>query len=126
MAEAATSPSEFDEPPVAPVRVTGATAAAIPSNDLRPASGTIEARPKHAGQVRPASAPIEVAPDPEPAAQAPALAHAQAARPARKRGAAHKRDTEQPVRVYILVGLAIGLGIVLAYWTYWHLPFGHP
>ena len=29
------------------------------------------------------------------------------------------------MRVYVLMGLAIGLGIVLAYWVYWSMPFGH-
>lgn len=32
---------------------------------------------------------------------------------------------DHPVRAYVFVGLAIGVGIVLAYWAYWYLPFGH-
>jgi hypothetical protein len=32
---------------------------------------------------------------------------------------------EQPVRVYIMIGLAIGAGIVVAYWAYWYLPLFH-
>jgi len=37
---------------------------------------------------------------------------------------ARKQAPERPVRVYILTGLAIGLGIVLAYWLYWSAPLG--
>jgi hypothetical protein len=43
----------------------------------------------------------------------------------RLRASARKKAPDRPVRAYLLMGLAIGLGIVLAYWVYWSLPFGH-
>jgi hypothetical protein len=39
--------------------------------------------------------------------------------------ATQKGNGERPVRTYVFLGLAIGIGIVLAYWAYWYLPFGH-
>jgi hypothetical protein len=48
--------------------------------------------------------------------------------PPRRRApaSARRKSAERPVRVYVLMGLAIGIGIVLAYWFYWSmLPFGH-
>jgi len=38
---------------------------------------------------------------------------------------ARKALSDHSVRIYVFVGLAIGAGIVLAYWAYWYLPFGH-
>jgi len=48
--------------------------------------------------------------------------------PPRRRPAAsaRRKAPERPVRVYVLTGLAIGIGVVLAYWFYFSmLPFGH-
>jgi hypothetical protein len=44
---------------------------------------------------------------------------------AHKSRPSRKKISEHPVRVYVFVGLAIGAGIVLAYWAYWYLPFAH-
>jgi hypothetical protein len=56
----------------------------------------------------------------------PVIVPNRAPTPRRARAAvARKGLTEQPIKVYIFIGLAIGAGIVLAYWAYWYLPFGH-
>ncbi len=99
------------------------------SNDLLPASGTIEAKPKHANHLPPAAAPVQIAQEPRgTSAGLPSTQAAVPSRPPRPRHArvvARKRIGEHPVRDYVFLGLAIGLGIVLAYWAYGYLPFGH-
>jgi hypothetical protein len=105
------------------------------SNDLKPASGTIEAKSKQPNHLPPAAAPIEIADQPQPeVALGPGASSPQLpgqaitpGRPPTKRRAhvARKGLGEQPVKVYILIGLAIGAGVVLAYWAYWYLPFWH-
>jgi len=96
------------------------------SNDLMPASGTIEARPKRASPIRPAAAPIEVEQDPTPEARpaTPLPVSTEGPKHRRARVSARRGKTEHPVRVYVFMGLAIGIGIVLAYWLYWSLHFG--
>ena len=94
-----------------------------------PASGTIEAKPKHAGYLPPTTAPIQIAEEPQVAlanqSSTPVMMSGRPPKPRRPRVAGRKRLGEHPVRVYVFVGLAIGVGIVLAYWAYWYLPFGH-
>ena len=98
------------------------------SNDLKPASGTIEAKRGHAHHLPPAAAPVEIADQPEltprPQPGSPAMVPS---RPLTSRRArvVRKGLGEQPVRVYIMIGLAIGAGIVVAYWAYWYLPLFH-
>jgi hypothetical protein len=107
-----------------------AKAASAPSNDLMPASGTIQAKPKHANNLPPSTVPIEVADQPgqpivttpaQPAAPVPS----RPSEPRRQRVASRKKLRPHPVGAYVFVGLAIGIGIVLAYWAYWYFPFGH-
>lgn len=98
------------------------------SNDLKPTSGTIDAKPRHAAQHPPVVAPIEVADQPviDAVEKIAATTVVPARTPApRRRHVARKGLGEHPVRIYVFVGLAIGVGIVLAYWAYWYLPFGH-
>ena len=99
------------------------------SNDLMPASGTFEAKPKHANYLPPTTPPIQILDEPQAIAteqpSTPVVVPSRTSTPGRRRAAARKRIGEHPVRVYIFVGLAIGVGIVLAYWAYWYLPFGH-
>jgi hypothetical protein len=98
------------------------------SNDLKPASGTIEAKARHANHLPPSAPPIEVAdqPDPAPEQVEPASQPAAPSRTASRRARAQRKLAgEQPVKVYVLIGLAIGLGVVVAYWAYWYLPFLH-
>ncbi len=103
------------------------------SNDLLPASGTIEAKSRHPNHLPPAAAPIEIAnapdltPDPQASATEPADQLVSSARPsgARRARVARKGIGEQSVKVYILIGLALGAGVVVAYWAYWYLPFWH-
>jgi hypothetical protein len=94
-----------------------------------PASGTIQAKPKHAGYLPPSTAPIQIADEPQVVANqqpsTPVMVPSRPPKPRRPRVAARKGIGEHPVRVYVFVGLAIGVGIVLAYWAYWYLPFGH-
>jgi hypothetical protein len=101
----------------------------VASNDLLPASGTIEAKPKHANQLPPTAPPVQVAEEPLEAGEGqrstPDIDATQPPTTRRVRAAARKGISERPVRVYILVGLAIGAGIVLAYTLYLYLPFGH-
>jgi hypothetical protein len=97
------------------------------SNDLKPASGTIEAKSRHPNHLPPVAPPIEIADQGEsatdPGSSSPAMT---ALRPSgRRRRATRENARDQSVKVYILIGLAIGLGIVLAYWAYWYLPFWH-
>jgi hypothetical protein len=100
------------------------------SNDLKPASGTIEARSRHANHLPPAAPPIEIAdqpnpppePQPEPVNEVVATSRPVTSRRAR---VVRKGMGEQPVKVYVLIGLAIGAGVVVAYWAYWYLPFFH-
>jgi hypothetical protein len=95
------------------------------SNDLRPASGTIEAKPRRSSPVRQAHAPVEVAEEPPPPpVRPPTPQPIQVPRLRRSPASARKKSLERPVQVYVLTGLAIGLGIVLAYWVYWSMPFG--
>jgi hypothetical protein len=107
-----------------------AKAASAPSNDLMPASGTIQAKPKHANNLPPSTVPIQVAEQPgqpivttpaQPAAPAPS----RPSEPRRQRVASRPKVRPHPVGAYVFVGLAIGIGIVLAYWAYWYFPFGH-
>ena len=99
------------------------------SNDLLPASGTIQAKPKHGSYLPPTTPPIQIAEDPPvaPTEQppTPVAVPNRPPKPKRERIAARKGFGEHPVRAYVFVGLAIGAGIVLAYWAYWYLPFGH-
>jgi hypothetical protein len=119
-------------PPASPARpskpASATMAAAVVSNDLKPTSGTIDAKPKHADQHPPSVAPIEVADQPlvdtGERIAATAVVPARVLAP-RRRHVARKGFGEHPVRIYVFVGLAIGVGIVLAYWAYWYLPFGH-
>jgi hypothetical protein len=98
------------------------------SNDLMPASGTIEAKPKHAHQLPPTVAPIEVSAEsvvaPMQQASTPVVVPSRAPTP-RRPHRVRKGVSEQSIKVYVLIGLAIGAGVVLAYWAYWYLPFGH-
>ena len=114
----------------------GETASARPlkpspaaSNDLMPASGTFEAKPKHANYLPPTTAPIQIADEPQviatPQPSLPVVVPNRPPAPRRQRVASRKGIGDHPVRVYVLIGLAIGVGIVLAYWAYWYLPFGH-
>jgi hypothetical protein len=107
-----------------------AKAANTTSNDLMPASGTIQAKPKHANNLPPSTTPIQVVAQPGQAivttpAQPPAPAPSRPSEPRRQRVASRKRFRPHPVGAYVFVGLAIGIGIVLAYWAYWYFPFGH-
>jgi hypothetical protein len=61
-----------------------------------------------------------LSPEPEPVKQAMAPSRPSTSRRAR---VVRKGMAEQSVKVYILIGLAIGAGIVVAYWAYWYLPF---
>jgi hypothetical protein len=94
-----------------------------------PASGTIEAKPKRANHLPPTTAPIQIAEEPQAALteqpSTPVMVPTRPPERRRPRVAARKGIGEHPVRVYVFVGLAIGVGIVLAYWAYWYLPFGH-
>jgi hypothetical protein len=95
------------------------------SNDLKPASGTIEAKSRHPNHLPAAEPPVEIAEQPgasEP--DEPTGETVPAPRPVTSpRVRARKGSREQPVKIYVLVGLAIGAGIVVAYWAYWYLPF---
>jgi hypothetical protein len=99
------------------------------SNDLIPASGTFEAKPKHANYLPPNTPPVQIANEPNVVATeqplTPAVVPNRPPAPRRQRVATSKGMGEHPVRVYVLVGLAIGVGVVLAYGAYWYLPFGH-
>lgn len=96
------------------------------SNDLKPASGTIEARSRHGKHLPPAAPPIEIADQPNPAPE-PVNEVVVTSRPVTSRRArvVRKGLGDQPVKVYILIGLALGAGVVVAYWAYWYLPFFH-
>jgi hypothetical protein len=116
------------QPAVAPTLARPTRAGSIASNDLKPASGTIEAKPKHAAQHPPLSSPIEIAD--QPVAAEDGAATIRGGVPARvpttrRLRVARKALSDHSVRIYVFVGLAIGAGIVLAYWAYWYLPFGH-
>lgn len=101
------------------------------SNDLKPASGTIEAKSRHSNHLPPVAAPIEIADQPsavsDEQAQPPVNEVMGANRPTTSRRArvARKGLGEHSVKVYVLIGLAIGAGIVVTYWAYWYLPFFH-
>lgn len=145
------------------------------SNDLKPASGIIEAKSKHANHLPSPAPPVEIAeqapapaqpstspavvpapaipaPAPEPAPpaavpepavaarapapqavapatapapQGPAVVSTPPSGPRRARPRAKPPASEQSFKVYLLVGLAVGAGIVAAHWAYWHLPFFH-
>jgi len=100
------------------------------SNDLKPASGIIEAKIRHANHLPPATAPIEIADQPGAAPEAQPEPVSQAVIPnrpvtSRRARVVRKGLGDQSVKVYILSGLAIGAGIVVAYWAYWYLPFFH-
>ena len=119
--------NQAEKPQAAPVRSPKPNTAPASSNDLMPASGTIQAKPKHAGFLPPTTAPIQIADEPQvaPAEQAPVIVSGRPPKPRRPRVAGRKGLGEHAVRAYVFVGLAIGVGIVLAYWAYWYLPFGH-
>ena len=113
-----------------PAPAAGHAKTATTSNDLMPASGTIEAKPKHANNLPPSTVPVQVAEQPGQAivttpAQPPAPAPSRPSEPRRQRVASRKKLRPHPVGAYVFVGLAIGIGIVLAYWAYWYFPFGH-
>jgi len=94
-----------------------------------PASGTIQAKPKHASSLPPNTPPVQIAQEPPVAASehppTPVAVPNLPPKARRARMAARKGFGAHPVRAYVFVGLAIGAGIVLAYWAYWFLPFGH-
>jgi hypothetical protein len=119
--------NQVEKPQPAPARPTKPSAAV--SNDLMPASGTFEAKPKHASYLPPTTAPIQIADEPQVVASeqpsTPVVVPSRPPAPKRQRASSGKGIAEHPVRVYVLIGLAIGMGIVLAYWAYWYLPFGH-
>ena len=121
------APAQADKPQAA--RTAKPTPSSVASNDLLPASGTIEAKPKHANQLPPTAPPVQVAEEPLEAGEGqrstPDLDTTHAPTSRRVRAAARKGISEHPVRVYIFVGLAIGAGVVLAYTLYLYLPFGH-
>jgi hypothetical protein len=96
------------------------------SNDLKPTSGTIQAKSRPTGRPRLAAAPVEVEPEPAPQVRSvtPAPVTPQLVVPRRPRTSARKRPPEQPVSVYIFMGLAIGVGVVLAYWLYFTAGLG--
>ena len=116
-------------PQAIPARTPKPSPAPAASNDLKPASGTIEAKPKHANHLPPAAPPIEVTDEPLRARaeqpSTPVIVSTRPPTPRRARMAARKGISEYPVWVYVFVGLAIGVGVVFAYWAYWYLPFGH-
>jgi hypothetical protein len=120
---------QAEMPPAAPARQPKPSPSPAASNDLMPASGTIQAKPKHASYLPPTTPPIQIAEEPPvaPSEQpsTPVAVPSRPPKPRRERIAASKGLGEHPVRVYVFVGLAIGAGIVLAYWAYWYLPFGH-
>jgi hypothetical protein len=106
----------------------------VASNDLKPASGTIEARPVTRNQIPVPSAPVEVAPPtpkpmmlPAPMGQVtPPVVRMPPMPEGRRRDRSRKfGEGGHSVRTYVFVGLAVGIGVVLAYWAYWYLPFGH-
>ena len=121
--------SQTEKPQAAPVRPPRPSPAPASSNDLMPTSGTIEAKPKHASYLPPTTAPIQIADEPQVASveqpSTPVVVSGRPPKPRRPRVASRKGLSEHPVRAYVFVGLAIGAGIVLAYWAYWYLPFGH-
>ena len=123
----AQSANQAEKPQAAPARAPKPSPAG--SNDLMPASGTIQAKPKHGSYLPPTTPPIQIAEEPPmaPTEQppTPVMAPQRPPRARRERAAAGKGLGDHPVRAYVLVGLAIGAGIVLAYWAYWYLPFGH-
>ena len=57
--------------------------------------------------------------------QTPVLVPGQRAHRRREQAAARRGLGDHSMRAYVFVGLAIGVGIVLAYWAYWYLPLGH-
>ncbi len=80
--------------------------------------------------MKPAHAPVEVIEEPPPPPQpvrpaTPAPMPAPATRPRHAPASARKKPPEHSVRFYVLMGLAIGVGIVLAYWFYQYFPYGH-
>jgi len=111
-------PAEPSAQPEAPQRAV--------SNDLLPKSGSFEAKPKRANQLPPHPAPIELAPEPSldeaPVEPTPPLVPETPLEPVRPK---RRRHRERPIIAYMILGLAVGMGLVLAYWAYWHLPFGH-
>ena len=126
---AAQQAPQAEKPQAVPARQPKPSPSPAASNDLMPASGTIQAKPKHASYLPPTTPPIQIAEDPPvaPTEQppTPVAVPNRPPKPRRERIAARKGFGEHPVRAYVFVGLAIGAGIVLAYWAYWYLPFGH-
>lgn len=126
---AAQQAPQAEKPQAASARQPKPSPSPATSNDLMPASGTIQAKPKHASYLPPTTPPVQIAEDPPVAPteqpSTPVAVPKRPPKPRRERMAARKGAGEHPVRAYVLVGLAIGAGIVLAYWAYWYLPFGH-
>jgi hypothetical protein len=95
---------------------------------LKPASGTIEAKSRHPNHLPPTAPPVEIADQPDVSMKTdPANPALLDSRPSTSRRVRPTRKglTEHPVKFYILVGLALGAGIVVTYWAYWYLPFFH-
>lgn len=119
-----------DKPAVRPARPATPPEA---SNDLLPASGTIDAKPRYAHQLPPPVDAVQVSSEPVLVPSRSGDEHSTMPveipfrpMPARRlRPRSRKGIADHPVRIYVLIGLAIGVGIVLAYWAYWFLPFGH-
>ncbi len=117
-----------DKPLAAPARPSKPGSSPATSNDLLPASGTIEAKPKHANYLPPTTPPIQIADEPQIASTVqpatPVFVQSRQPKPRRARAAPRKGMGERPVRVYVLLGLAIGAAVVLGYWAYWYLLLG--
>ena len=121
--------------PTSPPKVRpGQPSASVVSNDLKPASGTIEARPVMRNQIPVPTAPVEVAPPtpqpmmlPAPMGQVtpPVVRMPQLPEGRRRERVLKFGGGGHSVRTYVFVGLAVGIGVVLAYWAYWYLPFSH-
>jgi hypothetical protein len=124
-AQPAGATGKSSELPAQPARPTQ-VASQIASNDLKPKSGTIDARSLHANHLPPHAAPIELAESPmvdeRPAEPTPPLGRFASPAAARAR---RRRRREHPMLTYVVVGLAVGMAAVLVYWAYLHLPLGH-
>jgi hypothetical protein len=115
--------------PPAPPAPPAHAAKPASSNDLMPASGIIEVKPRRPLPARPAHAPVEVTEEPppeppRPPTPVPVPARVARALPRRAAASARKRAPDHPVRFYVLLGVAIGVGIVVAYWLSQYFPYG--
>jgi hypothetical protein len=117
-----------DKPLAAPARPSKPASSPATSNDLLPASGIIEAKPKHANYLPPTTPPIQIADEPQMASTeqpaTPVFVQNPPPKPRRTHVATKKGIGERPVRVYVLLGLALGAAIVAGYWAYWYLLLG--